>query len=196
LEIATVADEKDDFEEQTDRSDNTGDGDSGDEGTSGAAGGTDEQQGESDAAEALRKLQSERDKETARANKLQKQLDVLGKQDTSANDKGTEVPPQVQQWITAAQQNAREALYKADQRLERFGVDPSLIRGDTPAEMQASAKTLGEMVAKMERDIRDSVLQEHGFTPAPKDAASIGHKNFRTMDSKEFDALVDSALRG
>jgi hypothetical protein len=195
--MPSVADQQDDFEGQDDGTGNTSDGADGGSQSTGAAedGGT--QQGNSDGDDALRRLQSERDKETARANKLAKQLETLQKQATSAKDENaTEVPPQVQQWITAAQQNAREALYKADGRLERYGVDPSLIRGDTPAEMQASAKALGDAMDKMERDIRDSVLQEHGFTPAPRDASSMGTKNFRTMDSKEFEALVDEALRG
>jgi hypothetical protein len=192
-----MADQKDDFESQDEGTENTDNGADGDEGTSGAAEGTGEQQGNSDGDETLRKMQSERDKETARANKLQKQLDALTKQDTSANDeKSTEVPPQVKEWITAAQKNAREALYRSDERFERFGVSPDLIKGDTPAEMQASAKSLSELVAKMETDIRDRVLEEHGFTPAPKDASSIGTKNFKTMDEKEFNALVDNALRG
>jgi len=191
-----VADQKDDFEEQSEDSENTGDGATGSKETTGAAEGTQESQGESGADETLRKLQSERDKEVARANKLQKQLDALNNQDTSAKDKGTEVPDQVKEWITAAQQNAREALYKSDERLERFGVDPTLIRGETPAEMQASAKAIGELVDKMERDIRDSVLEEHGFTPAPRDASSMGTANFKTMDTKKFDALVEEALRG
>lgn len=186
-----MADQTDDFENQTENTDE------GEKESSGAAEATDKPEESSAEDEALRKMQSERDKETARANKLAKQLDVLQKQAASANDeKATEVPPQVQEWITAAQNNARDALYKSNEKLAEYDVDPSLIRGDTPAEMQATAKALGDFVDKMERDIRDSVLEEHGFTPAPKDAASIGRKDFRSMDKKEFDAIVDEALRG
>lgn len=186
-----MADQTDDFEEQNDNPDEDS------EDTSGAAEGTSGSEGGSGVDDALRKMQSERDKEVARANKLQKQLDALQKQATSASgEKDSGVPPQVQEWITAAQQNTRTALYKSNEKLAEYGVDPSLIRGDTPAEMQASAKLLGEFVDKMERDIRDAVLTEHGFTPAPKDASSMGRKNFRTMDSKEFEALVEEALRG
>lgn len=192
-----MADQTDDFESTTDGTENTSDGAEDKKETSGAAEGTDESQGKSEEEEALRKMQSERDKEVARANKLQKQLDALNQQDSSAKDTGeSEVPPQVQEWITAAKKNTQDALYKSNEKLEEYDVDPALIRGDTPAEMQASAKALGEFVDRMERDIRDSVLEEHGFTPAPKDAASIGHKSFKSMDKKEFDAIVDEALKG
>lgn len=143
----------------------------------------------------LRKMQSERDKETARANKAQKEVDKM--KAASAKSAGsTEVPPQVQEWINAAQSRTREALYEANPKFKTFGIDPTLISGDTPAEMTASAKTLTEFVDTLETTVRDEVLKEHGFDPSPKASASIGRKDFNKMDTKEFDAIVEEALRG
>jgi len=143
----------------------------------------------------LRKMQSERDKETARANKAQKEVDKM--KAASAKSAGsTEVPPQVQEWIVAAQSRTRETLYESNPKFKAFGIDPTLISGDTPAEMTASAKSLSEFVETLEGTVRDSVLKEHGFDPAPKASAAMGRKDFNAMDTKEFDAIVEEALRG
>jgi hypothetical protein len=145
--------------------------------------------------EQLRTLQSERDKERARANKAEKALTKMEKD--SAKDAGTpEVPPQVEAWITAAQTNLRDSLYKANPEFERHGLDSSLITGDTPEDMEASAKSLSEFVSKLEGNVRDSVLKEHGFDPEPRSTTRQSKKNWTDMDSKEFDKYVEEALKG
>lgn len=146
--------------------------------------------------ELTKRLQSERDKETARANKLQKELDKV-KASASAKDKGkTAVPAEVEEWITAAKTNARKSLYESHERLARYNVDPALIQGETPEEMTASANSLNEFVKELEGKVRGDVLEEHGFDPEPRTSTAPGRKSFKDMDSKEFNQLVEDALRG
>jgi hypothetical protein len=145
--------------------------------------------------EDLSKLQSERDKETARANKLQKELDSL--KAASAKDAGAQgVPPQVQEWIVAAQRRTRDVLYESNPKFKAYNVGPDLITGDTPAAMEASAKSLAEFVDTLEGNVRDQVLRDHGFDPEPRASTRGPDKSFKSMNSEEFNRLVDQALRG
>ncbi len=150
---------------------------------------------QSGSAKDLSAMQSEKDKETARANKAVKELKAM-KDATAKDADGSEVPPQVQEWIVAAQSSARDALFKANPKFEQHGISPDLITGNTPAEMKASAKTLGEFVTKLEGNVRDSVLEEHGLDPEPKGSSSGVGNDFKGMSTEEFDKLVTEALRG
>ena len=142
--------------------------------------------------DSARKLQSERDKETARANKAEAELKKL----KSSPAKGQEAPAEVQEWIVAARENMRRALFAENPRFQQYGIDTNLIVGDTPAEMRASAQSLTEFVNNLHGQVRNDVLKEHGFDPEPVAAQAEPRKNFNKMDSKEFDALVAEALRG
>ena len=143
----------------------------------------------------LSKMQSERDKETARANKLQKELDSA-KLATAKDVVGSEVPLQVQEWILAAKNRTRQVLFDSNPKFAAYAVSPALIIGDTPVEMEASAKSLAEFVDKLEGSVRDSVLRDHGFNPEPLASVRAAGKSFASMNSAEFNALVDEALRG
>jgi hypothetical protein len=147
--------------------------------------------------EQLRSLQSERDKETARANKAEKQLSQMGKAAT-AKSKGNApaVPPEVAEWIIAAKDSQRKALYEENKKLAQYKVSPDLIVGDSPAEMRASAESLSTFVDELEGQMRGNILTEHGFDPEPKTGSAEGRRDFKTMDSKEFNALVDDHLKG
>jgi hypothetical protein len=145
--------------------------------------------------EDLSKMQSERDKEVARANKLQKELDAL--KAASAKDAGaSEVPPQVQEWIVAAKLRTRESLYDANPKFKAYGIDPTFITGDTPVAMQASAQSLTAFVDTLEGSVRDQVLRDHGFNPEPLASTRAAGKSFQSMSSEEFNRIVDEALRG
>lgn len=145
--------------------------------------------------EDLSKMQSERDREVARANKLQKELDSL--KAASAKDAGAQgVPPQVQEWILAAQRRTREVIYDSNPKFKAYGVSPDLITGDSPAAMEASAQSLAAFVDTLEGNVRDQVLRDHGLNPEPLASTRAAGKNFKTMDTAEFNRLVEDALRG
>ena len=164
---------------------------------SGDAGAADKPKGDesSGVSEAQRRLQSERDQERARANKAEKELKSL--KAASANGQGESgIPTNVNEWIVAAQENQRKALFAEYPEFSTYNIDAALIVGDTPAEMRASAKSLSEFVATLQGKVRQSVLVEHGFTPEPQSSQVTGRKDYATMDSKDFDKLVENALRG
>ena len=184
----------DDFEQDALTDDATEGGeDTGQESTDAAAGSDDTDTSKSD--ETIRKLQSERDKARADADKARKALEKV--QAASAKDDGAApIPPEVQEWITAAKSNSRDALYKASPRLDQYGVDPALITGDTPAEMRKSAESIDNFIAEMEGRIRNQVLEEHGFNPEPVTSPAEGRKSYKEMSKEEFEAEVEKALRG
>lgn len=192
-----MSDVDDNFEnpdENTDASE--GDSEDSQESQQGAADSdnSDESKGSND--EALRTLQSERDKERARANKLERELKKFQKDPSAKGQEGPQAPPEVQEWITAAQENMRNALFAENPRFAEFGLDSSLITGDTPAEMRASAKSLSSFVEELHGKVRSQVLEEHGFDPEPRPADAPGRQDFNKMDKEKFDALVENALRG
>jgi len=182
----------DDFE-NPDNEDGTpeqGDEDSKDE-EDGAA---DSKDKDEKSGEALRKLQSERDKAVAERNKAQKELkNVKG---ATAKSEGTEVPTEVQEWIVAAKTNARKTLFESNPKFEQYGISPDLIGGETPEAMSAAAKSLTEFVDKLEGKVRDDVLEEHGINSVPRASTRANNKAYNEMDKKEFDAIVEQALRG
>lgn len=145
----------------------------------------------------VRELQSIADKATARANALQKQIDA-SKGKKSSTDAGTgsgAVPPEIQQWLDVAQETARSRLYESDPRLKEYGIDPALINGNTPAEMQAAFKTLKQVVNRVESKARSKVLQEHGFAEPPKSSSVAPKRNYETMSDEDFQAIVRNAGR-
>jgi len=147
-------------------------------------------------AKRIRDLQSKADKAEARANKAEK---ALAKASTvSAKDKttGGDVPPEVAEWLKNTQQTFREDLFAEDPRFKEFKLDPALIQGETPSELRESQKALIEFVDKMEGQIRDSVLVEHGFKPEPKASERQTPVNYATMTSEEFAKHEQAALAG
>lgn len=163
------------------------------EDTEDAASGS-EDAGPSKVDETIRKLQSERDKARADADKARKALEAV--RPATAKDESTPpIPPEVEAWLTAAKDNSRDALYRRNPKLEQYGVDPTLITGDTPAEMRKSAESIDKFVTDMEGKIRNQVLEEHGFNPEPLTSPAEGRKNYANMSKEDFDAEVEKALR-
>jgi hypothetical protein len=179
-------DNEDESQDSEDESQDTDDAASGDSGSE-----------ESSAAKRIRDLQSKADKAEARANKAEK---ALAKAKTSsAKVNGTadgDVPPEVAEWLKSTQVKFREDLFKEDTRFSQFKLDPALITGETPSEMRESQKALSEFVDKMEGQIRDSVLIEHGFKPEPRASERQKPVNYATMTSEEFAKHEAAALSG
>lgn len=142
----------------------------------------------------IRDLQSARDKETARANKLQKELDQLRGQKPEGNKKQTQtgLPDEVAQWVTAAQANVRSQYYDSDPRLKEYGISPELITGSTPAEMRASFQALRKMVDKFEAKAAKRV-ESGGIAPELGGGSpSSKPRDYASMSSDEFSKLLDS----
>ena len=185
----------DDFEKDDLTNDDTSDSveDTGED-TEDAASASDDT-GSTKLEETIRRLQSERDKARADLDKARKTLEKV--QPAPAKGETTSsVPPEVEAWLTAAKENSRDSLYKRNPKLDQYGVDPSLITGDTPAEMRKSAEAIDKFVSDMEGKIRNQVLEEHGFNPEPLTSPAEGRKNYANMSKEDFDAEVEKALRG
>jgi hypothetical protein len=181
-----LEDDDEDVEDTEDESEETDDAASADKGSE-----------ESSSAKRIRELQSKADKAEARANKLEKQLSKA--QSSSARvDKGDggAVPPEVKEWLSSVEGRLRDSLYAEDPRFSQYKLDPELITGGTPAEMQDSQKQLREFVDKMESEIRNAVLVEHGFRPEPKASPRSAPVNYATMTSEEFAKIEAEALSG
>lgn len=152
----------------------------------------------SDTSEALRKLQSERDKAVSELNKLLKRTKAAKEPATSGVSFDPEtLPPEIAEWLSASKDNVRQQLYESDPRLKTYGVSPDLIVGETPADMRKSAKELQSAISALEGKIRNAVLIEHGFDPEPQsDERTTQAKSFRTMPRDEFLREVEKALDG
>lgn len=186
----------DDFLDTDDNEDEEESSEEESKGTDDAASGSDDSE-ESKEAKRIRDLQSKADKAEARANKAEKALAKA----KSSSAKGSEttggaVPPEVAEWLKSTQQTFRDDLFAEDKRFKQFDLDPALITGETPSEMRESQKALIEFVDKMEGQIRDSVLVEHGFKPEPKASERQTPTNYATMTSEEFAKHEAAALAG
>lgn len=144
----------------------------------------------------VRDLQSAKDKETARANKLQKELDALkaaGTKDGKPSPKKSDLPPEVEQWVTAARTQTRNQLFDSDPRLKEYGFSPELITGETPAEMRASFQALRKTVSKMEAAARKAIMEDQGGIPdLSGGSVATGGPDWTKMSSEEFNKFVDS----
>jgi hypothetical protein len=184
----------DDFLDTEDNEDESEDSEEEKQGTDDAASGKSNSEA-SEEQKRIRDLQSKADKAEARANKAEKAL-KQAKTSSASGDTGGDVPPEVAEWLKNTQSTFREDLFEEDPRFKRFDLDPALIQGETPSEMRESQKALIDFVDKMEGQIRDSVLVEHGFAPAPKASERQTPTNYATMTSEEFAKHEQAALAG
>lgn len=189
-----VSDE--DFESQDDETTESENSDEDSQESQGGAASKGESDESTDNDETARRLQSERDKERARANKAEAELKKLKATSAKGQEQAPQAPAEVQEWIVAARDNMKRSLFAENPKFSQYGIDPNLIVGDTPAEMRASAKSLSDFVENLHGQVRSAVLQEHGYDPEPRASEAPGRKDFAKMDPKEFNALVDEAMRG
>jgi hypothetical protein len=144
----------------------------------------------------VRDLQSAKDKETARANKLQKELDALKQQATGKpGEKPKAVDPQLAEWQAELKTQVRTQFYESDPRFKEYGLSPDLITGSSPAEMRASLQALKKMVTKIESVARKKVLEETGAAPDLMGGGTVTTgpaKDFSKMSSEEFNKYLES----
>lgn len=137
----------------------------------------------------VRDLQSMLDKALAENNKLKK-IPVQ-----EATKPAVSRDPEVERWMLQAQDATRSRFYDADPRFKEYGIDPAVITGGTPEEMQLSQKAVLKIISRVETRARNKTLQEHGFSPPPKGGGSDrSRRDFATMDATEFDRLVKDAV--
>lgn len=124
----------------------------------------------------------------ARAKAAEAKLKQAGT--SEGTDGGATVPPEVQAWMDVAKEAARERFYNADPRFAEYGLDQTVIEGDDPAAMQASAKRWKELVDTIESKARARVLEEHGINPGYQGSTPEPKRDFGAMSDEEFEREV------
>lgn len=178
------------------------DGDEG-EGTSadsGAAGGGDES-GDGKTPKSTDKrisdLQSAKDKETARANKLQKQLDAILAASKGDDAEGSKPPASAGGNVMdpAILDMARMFAFQQNPKLSEYGVSSSDLNGSTPSEIAQAAAELVARFEKIETQVRNKVLAEQGLAPEIESGAPAKQvRDFSTMSKEDFKKVMDAAL--
>ena len=93
-------------------------------------------------------------------------------------------------------ETAREALFKSEPRLARFGFKPEVISGTTAAEMRESLTKQKGLLDAVEGKVRNEVLAEHGLTNDAAGGGAEKPQNFDEMSSEDFQRLVEKAKAG
>jgi len=102
-------------------------------------------------------LMSKWQKAEAANKKLEERLAKLESQgrDDEANP---------QQWVNLMRQSTRDQIYESEPRLARYGIEPTAIEGNTPAEMRASMTNLVALIDRIETDASNRTLKKAGLT--------------------------------
>ena len=129
-------------------------------------------------------LMSKWQKSEARNKELNERLETLEQKGKPA---GTEDNPE--EWIQYMRESARDSVYASEPRLEKYGIDPSVIEGDTPASMKASLAALTGLMDRIETDSSNRTLKKAGITPDARGSAA--KKAIVIPDNDEdFEAMV------
>lgn len=138
-------------------------------------------------------LMSNWQREQARANRLQAELEALkggkpaeGSKDASAGGDGQAAG----EFIEFAREDARRRIFEQDARLAAYGLEASAIGGSTLAEMKASFAAQRKLIDGIESRARAAVLTEHGLDPEVVAGATERVKGIDAMSDKDFEALL------
>lgn len=158
-------------------------------------------EGESDAGKPAKsadkrisEMQSERDRETARANKAEKQLKaILAAQNGGAE--GGNPPAGGDAGNSAILDMARMFAVQQHPKLAEYGLTESDLNGSTPAEIAANAAELVARFEKIETRALNKVLADRGLAPeidgqSPPPKA----RDYSTMPKEDFDKVLAKAL--
>lgn len=139
-------------------------------------------------------LQSAKDKETARANKLQKQLDAIAAASKGDDVEAPKAPP-AGGTDSAILDMARMFALSANPKLAEYGLTAEDLSGDTPSAIAASAAGLVARYEKLETQIRNKVLAENGMAPEIESGAPPAQpRDFSKMSKEDFQKVMDAAL--
>lgn len=131
-------------------------------------------------------------REQAKSKRLEAELAAVKSKPSTVAD----VPPNVQAWMDAAKDGARERYYAADPRFADYGLDQSAIDGSTPDEMKASKKRWSDLFDAMETKVRASVLADHGIVPEISSTRKGPSKDFGAMSAEDFEKEVARVTGG
>lgn len=140
-------------------------------------------------------LQSAKDKETARANKLQKQLDAIAAA-TKEPDAEAGKPPEGGN-VADAQilDMARMFAFQQNPKLSEYGIQASDLNGSSPSDIAKAATELVARFEKFETQARNKILADQGLAPEV-DAGSPPSqpRDYSSMPKEDFDKAVAAAL--
>lgn len=142
-------------------------------------------------------LQSAKDKETARANKLQKQLDAIT---AATKDEDVEVRKSAASTTGNVTDNvildmARMFAFQQNPKLAEYGIAPSDLTGSTPSEVTQAATELVARFEKIETQVRNKVLADQGFAPEiDAGLPAAKPRDFSKMSKEDFQKVMDAAL--
>jgi hypothetical protein len=144
-------------------------------------------------------LQSAKDKETARANKLQKQLDAILAA-SKGDDAETGKPPAASApsgsgTDAVVLDMARMFAYQQNPKLAEYGISAADLNGSTPSEIAQSAAELVARFEKIETQVRNKVLADQGLAPEIDGVAPAQKpRDFSKMSKEDFQKVMDAAL--
>lgn len=110
--------------------------------------------------------------------------------DGQAKPRKGEIPPEVQAWMTAAKDAARDRYYNSDPRFAQYELEPSLFDGETPDDMASNAKRFKSLIDSIEAKARDRVLREHGVNPDLSSGRPVPDLDIGAMSDADFEKLV------
>ena len=146
----------------------------------------------------IRDLMSQKQREEARANRLEAELKALKGDGDADGDKAPARPAkrneEAEQWAALLRDEARKQLFSSDPRLAQYGLSADEITGATPEEMRASLAAKVKFVDSMETAIRNRVLQEHGLDPEVGGGAGEPPVDYASMSSEEFEKHLQRAM--
>jgi hypothetical protein len=142
-------------------------------------------------------LQSARDKETARANKLQKQLDAIAAA-TKGDDAEAGKPPAQAGGSPvdgAILDMARMFAFQQNPKLAEYGISATDLNGSTPSEIAQAATGLVAQFEKIETRVRNKVLADQGLAPEiDGNTPPTPPRDFSKMSKEDFQKVMDAAL--
>lgn len=135
-------------------------------------------------------LQSALDKETARANKLEK----LQKRGQDGDEGGKD--PERQALLAELREASLDAVLGENPELKQYGIDRNLIEGANRAELRESATQLVSLVKSVATKARNAALREHGLNAEPVGGTREKPKNYGTMSDEDFEKELARAKGG
>lgn len=131
-------------------------------------------------------LQSKLDRETARANKAERDAKSSGKSGEPGND-----DPERKAWMQELREAGLDAVYADFPDLREYGIERSLIEGSSRAEMRESATSVVALIKSVSTKTRNKVLAEHGIKAEPAGATRKPPVDFNSMPQDEFEKYLD-----
>lgn len=173
-----------DGEESNDLDLDTDENEDAEDGDTGSASGSDDK--------SVKALQSARDKETARANKLQKQLDqYLARGEASADGRSATASPEVEAMREDLREAALDAAFAEFGELKEYGISRALVDGYSRAEVRENSQALVALVKSVATKARNKTLADAGLKADPSGTSRSKPVDYASMSSEEFNKLVD-----